>query len=123
MADLVLSDALNWDDPNIVVETAQKLIGAGSYKIASNIPERQVEITINHVGNWKVLFRNLSSLAIAETEITLTKITTETGDGSTETQVLKGQITSVTKPTAKETWADIKIVVLCTTPTPVTTIT
>lgn len=121
-ADNVLSEALNWSDPTITIETAPKLIGAGSYKIASSIPERSVEITINYVGNWKPIFRTLTSLALAETTVTLTKITTETGDNTTETQVLSGQITNVTKTTAKETWADIKLTVLCFNPTPVTTV-
>jgi hypothetical protein len=120
--DIVLVNT-NWDLTTITIETAPKLIGEGSYEISTSVPERVLEITLNSIGNWTLTQRALTTLAIAKTELTFTKVKTETADNKTETQVLKGKITSIAPDQAFDNWADIKLTILCKDPTPVTTIT
>jgi hypothetical protein len=122
MVDNVLQPIVGWDAINVTYETAPKLIGEGSYEIASSVGERQLEITINYVGNYWVPFRALQALALAKTELTFTKVITEYAGAEVTTQTLKGKISNLDFPRSYEGWADIKFSVLCKDPTPVTTI-
>jgi hypothetical protein len=122
LIDDIILVSLNWDETVVDYETAPKMVGEGSYEINATVPERTLEATLNCIGDWTLRLRALETLARAKTELTFTKIKTGTAENKTETQVLKGKIKVVGPDRASDNWSDIKLIILCKDPTPVTTI-
>lgn len=117
----VLFNLEGWDDnSNFTIETAEKLVGHGSYLISHRVGERSLTITLNALDNHYTLRRSFESIAYSNTPTLLTLelsyYSNDTTTTASRTETLQGYISSLPPFDSTQKWGNVILSILCLNP-------